>query len=92
MITRTVKSNVASVRVFDTRINDTGNIPVILPANIKPTDAKAVEKYVRLNPPVDCAVICVNDVYTEEAIFGMTVDDFMKYAKQLTADRKFEEE
>lgn len=81
IITRTIESNIFEVMTCNIETAEVKTIEIrtgVLPASTKP------ERYLKKNYETDTIKICaIVSHRTEQALYGMPEDEFLKYAKLL---------
>lgn len=82
MVTRTITTNIFTVMAVNMKTVSVENIDV--PASVEIDTIEKAEKYFRKNWNVDGYLFGkVSEMKTEEKIYGMTEEEFLKYAKEV---------
>lgn len=82
MVTRTITTNIFNVMAVNMKTVSVENIDV--PASVEIDTIEKAEKYFRKNWNVDGYLFGkVSEMKTEEKIYGMTEEEFLKYAKEV---------
>lgn len=90
VVSRTINSYKVTVAVADLVSGKIVDAVVYVPAQI---NADKLMDYIRKHNSTDVLVpVAVKNVVTESQIYALTEQEFLKYARPMTADRKFIDE
>lgn len=90
MVTRTIESTKARVLCVNIKDNSTSTIEVILPRTYKTPDKALKVAKEKLNTDVLNAVH-IMDMTVEKQLYGMTEEDFVRYAAPIKAEPEAEQ-